>query len=323
MGARTDVWLAPLPEALGDIRTAAPPLQDFNEGDASLRWSGGEHALSEELGNCFWEFLALADAPDEDIVRFARRYGPLTGFPVSTEEEFDRARSEGRGSTGSTAEPVAIWRTLSQGLGGLFDLVDPALPAASVTPETWIQAVGAVVVSIWLNEPGLPDPPYDFMATDSGRLLVGDYALRPDWLVTTVLQRAGVGSAFRADPRYGPRVGYTLPGREAPSLGRPVWQVAGLLPVLAVSLAVAAQTKGHARCTWCGKPAAIGKRRPRTGQRWYGDHASCRALARAKTMNLAEDKRAAKRRLSKSQATPVSDADQPQGVADLMTANAN
>jgi hypothetical protein len=172
-------------------------------------------------------------------------------------------------------------------------------------------------------EPNQSDSPFgEDLATHTTRLLVRDYVLTPDWLVTTVLQLAGVGPSFRENLRTSPSIGYTVPARPVDSLGPPVWQVTGLLPVLAVSLAVAAQTQQHARCTWCGKPAAIGKRRPRTNQPWYGDHASCRALARAKTMNLAEDKRALKRKRATAHPDAAGDGAHSRGDTDLPPSNA-
>ena len=37
----------------------------------------------------------------------------------------------------------------------------------------------------------------------------------------------------------------------------------------------------HARCSWCGQPAAIRRQPPRRGVNFYGDHAACRAAAKA------------------------------------------
>src|SRR5215207_503696 len=70
-----------LGDALRELRTAIPAfdLVGFGTPEAALRWSSEPARLSEPLGTAFWDFLTLADAevPDEQIVGFAGRYGPL------------------------------------------------------------------------------------------------------------------------------------------------------------------------------------------------------------------------------------------------------
>jgi hypothetical protein len=120
----------------------------------------------------------------------------------------------------------------------------------------------------------------------------------PDRLLEAALAIAGVGAAFPPTrPAATGGLVYTIPAQatNAPE-GLRVWQVRALLPILTASLAFAIQTQERPRCTWCGKPAAIVTRAPRRGQPWYGDHRSCRTLARADTLNRSEDKRAEKRK---------------------------
>lgn len=303
---RTRVRQGLLAEALRNLRTAvsAFDLVGFGTPEAALRWSSEPVRLSEPLETAFWDFLILAEAevPDEQIVGFARRFGPLVWpdplrvekEPTSTPEAPENQAPRERAHT----EPLAAWRMYARGLRTIYDRFDPPPPETSGDEREW--AIAPIVIPLWLRK-GAPPFSEEEMLTEA--TIVGTGTLpfdvaSPDRLLEAALAIAGVGAAFPPSrPATTGGLVYTIPARPANAPeGLQVWQVRGLLPILTASLAFAIQTQERPRCTWCGKPAAILTRAPRRGQPWYGDHKGCRTLARADTLNRSEDKRAEKRK---------------------------
>src|SRR5215210_3786127 len=76
---RTQLRQSHLEEAFRGMQTDIPAFDLLGAGTpaASLHWSGNPVQVSEPLDAAFWEFMTLPDAPDEDIVRLARRFGAL------------------------------------------------------------------------------------------------------------------------------------------------------------------------------------------------------------------------------------------------------
>jgi hypothetical protein len=304
---RTRVRQGPLADALSNLRTAVPAfdLVNFGTPEAALRWSSQPVRLSEPLGTAFWDFLTLPDAEvlDEQIVGFARRFGPLAWpdplrvgqEPASTPEAPETQAPGERAS----AEPLAAWRMYARGLRALYDRFDPPPPAgASGDGREW--TIAPIVIPLWLRK-GAPPFSEEDMLTEAVIVGIdtppGDVA-PPDRLLEAALAIAGVGAAFPPSrPATTGELVYTIPAQATSTPeGLRVRQVRGLLPILTTSLAFAIQTQERPRCTWCGKPAAIRTRAPRKGQPWYGDHTACRTLARANTINRSEDKRAVRRK---------------------------
>jgi hypothetical protein len=179
-------------------------------------------------------------------------------------------------------------------LRALYDLVDPGLPHAARTSSMWTAALATITTPLWLEDPNRPAPPLTEgeLSVLALGLMLNQSLAPPNWLVTSALALAGVGPAYPSTRQDGTGLAFTLPARAIAAAGRQLWQVQGLLPILTVSLAMAAQTQERARCTRCGNPAAILAQGPRKGREWYGDHDECRAQARAETMIRAESKRA-------------------------------
>lgn len=315
---RTRVQQGPLAEAMSHLRTVIPAFDLVGVGtpEAAFLWSSQPVRLSEPLGTAFWDILTLADAdvPDEQIVGFARRFGPLVwpdamgiGEPTSTRQASDGQASLER----RHAEPLVAWRQFARGLRALYDRLDPSRPkGVSGDEPEW--AIAPIILPLGLKA-GATAFPEELIPREA--TIVGmdfspyDGVAPPDRLLEAALALAGVGAAFLPPSHRPPATGgliYTLPAEaiDAPDLGAGrVWQVRGLLPMLIASLAFALHTQERPRCTWCGKPAAILVRVPRKGQPWYGDHKACRALARANTLNQSEDRRAEKRRARAARST--------------------
>jgi hypothetical protein len=316
LGGRTEVRQAPLEEALRHLRTTVPAVEFVHAGrsDDELRWSTASESLSEDLGTVLWEFMALTDAPDEEIARFARRYGPLI-WPAARREAADRhhvAPERSQASDNATnapeeavfAEPLAAWKAYARGLRALYDLVDPAFPGGARTAGMWAESLAVIAMPLWLEDPSRPAPPLleGELAVLALPMALDQTLVPPAWLVSSALARAGVGPVYPSARESTTGLGYTLPARAIVVAGRHLWQVQGLLPILTVSLAMAAQTQERARCTRCGKPAAIRQRGPRAGREWYGDHVWCAMEARSETMERADEKRAQKRKQRTSDA---------------------
>jgi hypothetical protein len=274
----------------------------------SLHWSQEPTHLSEPVGTRFWEFLTLADASDEAIITFARRFGPLRWPEAADEARVQPPDGEsGAASSADTdkegapplTEPLRIWRMYARGLAALYDLVDPALPPQARDSQIWTWSAAAAAIPLWLADPNPERQPEEGWLAG---FVTANYALEDgpaskmawgEQLVTASLVGAGIDPAFATDPAVA--LAYTLPASAIESGAKSqdvVWRVQGLLPILTVSLAVALRTQERPRCTRCGKPAAIVERAPRKGRAWYGDHTWCRALARAETIMAAEQKRA-------------------------------
>jgi hypothetical protein len=303
---RVEVRQTHLETALRHLRAAVPALEVVDEDTPtpSLRWSRQPVHASAPLGGVLWEFMELTEATDEQIIEFARRFGPLVWREAKPGEQ-------GLGSAATASqeqsftEPLQIWRGAARGVRALFDLVDPALPRGALSSDTWTWSIAPIAVPVRLANPDSAAPALEEELT--ALAMAGPPGLGPDpnyedvsWpdrLLTAALAAAGVDPAYQSDPSSG--LCYAIPGRltsRANETRALPWQVEGLQPILMVSVALAAQTQERPRCTWCGNPAAIALRGPRKGRPWYGNHVMCRALARAKTMNQAEDKRTEKRR---------------------------
>src|SRR5687767_8426201 len=52
-------------------------VEPKGEGPDRICWDATEVTQSPDIGDCLWSFVELAHKPDADIVRFARRWGPL------------------------------------------------------------------------------------------------------------------------------------------------------------------------------------------------------------------------------------------------------
>jgi hypothetical protein len=312
---RTDVRQAHLSEALRELRTGVPRLAVVDEGRpaATLQWTGPPAQPSEPLVSVFWDFLALADAPDADILTFARRFGPLRwpegprdeqdpAPPAASPEPTGRTTPEDEVPTQPMTEPLRTWRMYARGLRALYDLVDPAIPAGTRTTEILTWSVAPAAIPLWLADPDRAEEPLEEGWLVG--LVMAHYGLGveshlasiawEDRLLLAALAAAGVGPAYPADPRAG--LVYTLPATPitADGSGGDLWQVRGLAPILTTSLAFAVRTQERPRCTRCGRPAAVVTRGPRAGHAWYGDHVLCRALSRAETIMKTEEKRAAR-----------------------------
>lgn len=333
---RTQVRQAPLAEALRDLRTTIPPFDLIGAGTetAALRWSCDPGRMSEDLSDAFWQFLALAEAPDEELVRFARQFGPLAGPAegqfapgklLHSHQEVGQQASQGSQAE-HVVEPLFAWRMYARGLTALFDALDPSLPVheRQVSRE-WLYA--PLVVPLWLR--GVVGPAdQEYLASGLVAKILDENPLFGDsaeTLLEVALVVAGVGPAFLLrqepdrrrdnavtdieadDPTELPGgaddssggLSYTISGTliNAPDrLSGQLWQTNGLLPILTISLAFAVSTQERHRCSWCGKPAAKVKRAPRKGQPWYGDHDACRVWARTASLVRSEDKRAEERR---------------------------
>jgi len=310
---RTEIRQAHLAEALRTLRTGVPRLEVLDAGmpATTLQWTGQPVHPSEPLGSVFWDFLGLADAPDADILTFARRVGPLqwpevgvgeqdSTTPAASPELTTTTTHDDKVPTPLMTEPLRTWRMYARGLRALYDLMDPALPRNSEI-LTW--SVAPAAIPFWLADPNRDAEPLE--EGWLGSFVMAHYGLGIDpgmesiaWedrLLLAALAAARVGPAHPADPRAG--LVYTLPGtplNAADGDGGVLWQVRGLAPILIASLAFAVRTQERPRCTRCGRPAAVVTRGPRAGHAWYGDHELCRALSRAETLMQTEQRRAAR-----------------------------
>lgn len=307
---RVVVAQAPLATALQSIGTVLPTLElvEDTTNSPTLRWSPGSMRPSTAIGEAFWEFLTLSEAPDEEVIRFAQRYGPLS-WPGDVRggtrshrgsAPIDRTRDASLPDD-RFDEPLAAWRTCSRGLSRLYDLLDPALPSSAreaFTPFT----IAHTAVLLFLPEVALT-----YTEEEIGKQMVLNglkhgptfVYVSPEQLLNEVLAASQVGPAYPFVFEKPSEIAFSIPGAPAERStrnGQVSWQVRGLLPVLSVSLAFAILNEERPRCTWCGKPAAIVKRKPRAGQPWYGDHKDCRTWARVDTKLRSEDKRAKQRR---------------------------
>jgi hypothetical protein len=317
----TNVRQAPLGAALGHLRMRLPRLaiDDAGSPRATLRWTTEGESSSDPVDGALWEFLALDGTVVEDVFRLARRFGPLLWNPRggNVEPEPGPERVEPAGARSSPApgaaeedvqtwaEPVSVWQAYARALATLYDLADSHLPVGPMNYEQRLHAIEAIAIPYWMADADLAR--HELTEMESGALVTEQVMgwqrvpseMDADRLVSAALDAARVRPVFTSTRSPDPRPAYRIPAIERPLSGQPgttAWHVQGLAPLLMVSLALALQTEERPRCTWCGKPAAIVTRRPQGNRPWYGDHAACRSLARVKTMNQAEDKRAEKRR---------------------------
>jgi hypothetical protein len=297
-----------LANRLSRLRVVVPVLEwrTNDDGQGVLIWSPRNVNLSDPLDSCFAEFITLVDAPTEDIIRFAKRFGPLhrpvpSASRVSREEQGEEADGP---PSDSFSEPIWAWRMYARGLRALMNVTEVASRGAVTGSDDLIWAFATVAVPQWLDNAASADPPLtelDALSLAVEHLLSDDMVER---IVTTALESAGVGPAFPAR-KQSEELGYSLPLRKLyPADGTQVqvtWGPPSLLPVLAISLAFALIPEEPTICTWCKKPAGVVRRRPRKGHPWFGDHTRCRALARVETVVRVEEKRAAKRRARKAE----------------------
>lgn len=110
-------------------------------------------------------------------------------------------------------------------------------------------------------------------------------------IIGALLRYSGVQYDGDRLARRGTLTTVSLPVRATSPADAESATIASLLPVLAWQITGRfIRRRGNDRvpvplCTRCGKPATIepGKRAPRQGQPWYGDHDECRIAARKET----------------------------------------
>jgi hypothetical protein len=275
--------------------------------------------LSEPLDFRLADFMALADGSDEEIIEFARQVGPLH-WPAppdyhagreSATATADFVSSTSPRRTGPTdevfAEPLWAWRSYARGLRALTSATTAVITGIGFDNEDFIWSFASIMGPLWLSDSAptkspLTQPDLDALAAN---FLLGAEPIEN--IVTAALDVAGVKVAYIRSPHQHANPAYTLSGTthllkrsDGSLLGEPVLVAESVLPILAVSLARSLSSQEPTLCAWCRKPAGIVKRRPRTGQRWYGDHRSCAMDARAQTQIRYEDKRALKRKNRKT-----------------------
>lgn len=292
---QTVVTPGPLTESLHHLRAVVPSVQTEHDpsGYLQFRWHHERSTPSQPLGTCFWDLIELADGADADLVRFVERYGPLVWTHETQDGVIDAAGERGA----SWLEPLWAWRNYARALKSLFAMVDARGVGESLPVEEWLDAIAAVAIPIILRSGSFPkEPPTgeDFLAVLSEHNLDGRHghpAIPFDQIVTAALRLAGVGMAFVADsadetPAFALPATVLQPARSFADMS--LWQVRGLLPILAIALAIELRAPERGLCTWCGKPAAIIGRRRRRGHAWFGDHEDCRAEARSIAMRRAK-----------------------------------
>lgn len=166
-------------------RWAVPVRIDLDPEQQWLSWSGGARSalvwarpdLSEELLEAF---VQLAEAPADEIVKFARRWGLLGRHDLGNSPDLlDRAENVGDGVVAYLAgltqwrrqgrEPLAAWRCWSQHAGALLRVSDELrrgrvgrprdvamLCHPSPTADTWPDA--AELQPLWLRRPDHAPP---------------------------------------------------------------------------------------------------------------------------------------------------------------------
>lgn len=248
-------------------RWPIPARIDIDSEHESLAWSGGARpALIRARPNMYEEllvgFISLGDAPDEEILKFARRWGllghhDLGNYPDlldQAEEPRDHLVAALAGLTQWTRhgrEPMAAWRCWSHHARALLRvsaalregrvgrpedvsmLCDPS-PTADAWPDT------AGLQPLWLRQPDYSPPP----TLRNHRELVEIFVER--WI------RAG---------HVRPVLRWTVRARAIELFGR------GLMGALAVSLLAAVQgATSLAVCSGCAN-LYVPDRTPRETQR--------------------------------------------------------
>ena len=202
-------------------------------------------------------FLGLADASDERIAEFARRWGVL--FPLGVEPEGSVERYGLRPSEG--LEPVGWWRRLAHDAGLVIDVAAKLTLSEPVPTEWWSR-----FRSLGVTEEALPAVDVLQFGVFADDVPVWD-ELGGCYEQSTFVQVFVNGWLDHRAPRCG--ITWSPIGGAALGIAP-----RGVLGALGLQLGqVLGRASGLAFCSVCGDVFAP-SRKPRTGQRTYCD--ACR-----------------------------------------------
>jgi hypothetical protein len=224
-------------------------------GVGNICWSGayGGQRVQPQKG-MFENFLALGEAPEHRILKYAQRWGVLllkshtqartnsnaSATPYSSQRSGPPPESEG-------IEPIEIWRCYSREFLALMKIANRLANGEAGRPEDW----NTVYARCFLNAPARSKrvAPFWKQTLDNERFMIESN-------INAWLDLAGVKPYF--DWR---------PGAKRPSIR---FGGTGLLGALALQLAIGvAQAKGLALCTHCASEYPPEQRRPKQGQRHF------------------------------------------------------
>ena len=271
-----DSWVVPGVVLAGTVRRMPAGKGDcllWSYSGAGRRRVGASPAILNE-------FMALADGPADDIVKFARRYGVLciceahtlpSSHIVATEplnnDDLRRRGWFGRCpllemKPGLYLEPLESWRRYARQVRALLNLVPDLRQRRNGRREDWEALY-----------PEDPDPPPSYR---DGRLFVGLFI--DGWL-----QYGAVQPRFLW-PDLGPQVSFASPN---------------LFGNLAIQLLLAMRrTKAFLTCDECGT-LCIPSREPKPGQRNF-----CARCGRRAASRQAQRDRRQRERLAPAAHTP-------------------
>lgn len=285
-------WPAPVRPAA--VRGAVPRVRLEGAGEgARLVWDAGPIAPGEPLDGV-WDFLALAEAGDAEILAFARRHGVL-GLE--------------RGGNEAGSEPVAAWQAYARGLRAVLGIAAALRQGRHTRLEEWALAAGAAVT---LAEPASLDGDsrqrlaegFAGLAlyvvldqTGPGDLAVTQHRLF-ERLMAELLARSGLRPSMVVDEAGRGRLGLALPVAPSQRPGSTAAEEVGrLADILLAAACEAIESEGLGRCDVCGRPFrrspdAAG---PRSDRRTFCSEA-CRRQAKREVQRDSARRRAAARR---------------------------
>ncbi len=329
-----EVLIAPIgaPNPLAAARTRVPEvwLEAGPPGPVRLEWRWPSTAeLSPPLSEAFWGFLDLARASDEDILRFAQRYGPLRipdrgpngtasgGAVVGRERYWESPGDSSRESQSTDRpdwEPVSAWRFHVRRLGARLSLLADVQNDTPTRPEDWDEATLTVPATTPPSEldDAFRTPPSTLMDVKSAvmaRVVSGDLGgegLSERHLLARILNDPA--DLARSSLRFA--VGWDEHGRRrgevalmasrwwdpTPSQTPPGWLVDDLYEAITFALTVMADFTNVARCDVYHRIYLIpdGVKRPRFDRQKFCSEA-CRTEARRITRRESEKRRYARR----------------------------
>ncbi len=174
----------PNPLAHARVREVPVRFVPGSPGPARIEWrSGATTDLSPPLHNVLWRFLALANAPDQDIHEFAKRFGPLgigpdgrirlseSGTAVGITERYWETPAPTRGASARDTvywEPVSGWRYHARRLAARIALATDLAGGTPTRMEDWFEATKRIPATIPLAElaAALENPPDNAFARE-------------------------------------------------------------------------------------------------------------------------------------------------------------
>jgi hypothetical protein len=319
-----------------DIQILVPDVRLVNDppGPARLEWRSSARKTSPSLQSCLWQFIELAEAPDEAIRAFAQTWGVLglgsDGRPhvgASNELLSDKHRFWESAPTTLRQratkleeedgvwhwEPLSAWRFFSRRMRALLAIAVDLRTQVPTKMEDWLDAARPLKLPrspADLEESFSRSTVEDFAAFQGLLALSDGLSLRSPtdqrriahFLANELIERSGLFPALIAtdgsEPQIGVAIG-TIPEQEARSSlgGSDHRRAIGVYNVLAGQFLAALQSPRTFHCSVCGKSYLLGvdERRPREDRKNFCS-SECRYKARLEVRKASERHRSRKRK---------------------------